>query len=97
MVLPKIIDGSVEPPRKRRKWAGTPERGKSILKTPCVKANRRGVTPECHVRRGFRGHTHHSLCSNDGIIGPARCVRTGVRKARTNRVLLDVIRVLLLI
>ena len=48
---------------------GTAERDKSILKTACVKANRRGPHPERRARRRFRGRTHHSWCDNDGIIG----------------------------
>jgi hypothetical protein len=40
---------------------GTPERHKCILKTACVKANRRGAHPECHVRLRFSRLDHHGL------------------------------------
>src|ERR1700730_17751656 len=58
--------GSVEPLR-RNGQQGTAERGKSMLKTACVKGNRRRVPPECHVRRGFRG-TRFIACAG----GPNR-------------------------
>ena len=48
------------------------ERGKSILKTAFVKANRQDVPPECCVRRRFSATTHHRLYSKDGVISTKR-------------------------
>jgi hypothetical protein len=45
--------GSVDPLR-RNGQEGMAERHKSMLKAACVKGNRRGVHPECRVRRYFR-------------------------------------------